>query len=251
MIASALRSFARCAASLAITIAFSATVMAGQASFESAAQVRGAEAALARAMHTRTASDLQRLLSPGYVLRGTPDIDRATWLRNALALCWGDRADIDDFSATPLNDVVVASLTLTFYVDPSTCRPAVLRSLVTDVWSRSADGWQLQVRHSAPPPVGSGVVAQFGAVPERPPIGTFGRRSWPMAGTHGNTTTSTVGSGATAIHTAATSTSQLEFRVLRNRTDGVTRAQVLTGRGRHARNVGGLLQVFADLGIRA
>ena len=198
-------------------------------------------------MHTRAASDLERLLAPGYVLRGTPDIDRATWLRNALALCWGDRADIDNFSATPLNDVVVASLTLTFYVDPSTCRPAVLRSLVTDVWSRSGDGWQLQVRHSGPPPVGSGVAAQFGAVPERPPIWDL-KAELAMAGTRGNTNTSSIGSGATAIHTAPTSTSQLEFRVLRNRTDGVTRAQVLTGRGRHARNVGGRIQVFAASG---
>ncbi len=53
-------------------------------------------------------------------------------------------------------------------------------------------------------------------------------------------------SGATAIHTAATSTSRLEFHILRNRTDGITRAQMLSGRGRHARSIGGQLQVFAD-----
>ena len=66
---------------------------------DAAAEIRAKEDALAEAIHTRNRLQLEQLLAPDYVLRGAPDIDRATWLQNALTLCWGDQSDINVFRA--------------------------------------------------------------------------------------------------------------------------------------------------------
>lgn len=165
-----------------------------------AAEIRAKERALADAMHARNRRRIEELLATDYVLRGVPDIDRETWIRNAIALCWGGRSDIDAFRARVHGDVIMASFELTFYVDPSNCRPAVLKSLITDVWIRHTDGWRLQLRHSGPPPTpDAGIARQYGIVPEPPP-------TWNMSGelslvaTGGNASTRTIGVGGNVAH---------------------------------------------------
>lgn len=39
------------------------------------------------------AQTLDALLSDDFVLRSSPDVDRDTWIENAVALCWSDRFD--------------------------------------------------------------------------------------------------------------------------------------------------------------
>ena len=46
---------------------------------------------------TFTGTGTGRLTNEGVlVLRGAPDVDRATWIRNATGMCWGDRVDVSD-----------------------------------------------------------------------------------------------------------------------------------------------------------
>ncbi len=69
-------------------------------------------------------------------LRGAPDVPREQWISNALSRCWGDRFAISSFSASGQTDqIAVVSLLMTTAQDPGTCEPAVIRSLITDVWS--------------------------------------------------------------------------------------------------------------------
>ena len=126
-----------------------------------ASEIRASEEMLAKALHAAKSVPTGPLLAPDFVLRRTPDVDRDTWLRNAVGLCWGDRSDVPSFHARSLNGVV-ATFERIFYVDPTTCRPSVLRSLITDAWVRQADRWQLQIRHAGARPQGSGVVTQYG-----------------------------------------------------------------------------------------
>jgi putative salt-induced outer membrane protein YdiY len=222
---------------------WNATAARGQAP-DGAGEIRAAEQAIKDAMHRKDRPQLERLLAPDFALRGSPDIDRATWIRNAVTLCWGDRSDIEAFRAHPLGGTVVAAYELTFYVDPATCRPAVLRSLITDVWVQGADGWRLQVRHAGPAPRGDAdVAAQFGAVPLPPP-------SWEvnselsLVATGGNTSTRTLGLGADATHRAGAQTTRASFAFLTSEADEVTRARSLVARARHGVRVGPRLELF-------
>ena len=81
--------------------------------------------------------------------RGAPDVPRATWIANALSMCWGDRYEISDFALVRNDaDTIVASLVLTTAMDPVSCAPATVRSLVTDVWVRQDGRLRLALRHS-------------------------------------------------------------------------------------------------------
>ena len=73
---------------------------------------------LADGLHARDRVQLESLLAEDYVLRGSPDIDRETWLQNAVKLCWGDRSSLNQFRARHQDDVVIASFEFTFYVNP-------------------------------------------------------------------------------------------------------------------------------------
>jgi hypothetical protein len=95
-------------------------------------EIRTKETALANALHARDAG-LDALLASDYLLRGVPNVDPATWIRNALTLCWGDASDIDRFRFQQHDRVVVVTFAMTFYQDPTTCRPAVVRSEITDI----------------------------------------------------------------------------------------------------------------------
>jgi putative salt-induced outer membrane protein YdiY len=208
-------------------------------------EIRAIEEALAKALHARSRSQLEPLLAPDFVLRSTPDIDRDTWLRNAVDLCWGDRSDMRNFQARSLNGVAVATFELTFYVDPTTCRPSALRSLVTDVWVRQADRWQLQIRHSGAPPEGSDVVAQYGIVPEPPPTWDVSSEL-SFAATSGNTSTRSIGLGGSLTHRYHTRTSGASIAFFTNEVDGVTEAESIGARIRHGIHVRDRLQIFGE-----
>ena len=237
-----MRHAARCAAVVVVVAGLCRPSAGQEASADQ--EIRNREEALASAMHARNRSALEGLLAPGYVLRGAPDIDRATWIRNAVSLCWGDHSDIDGFDVREVDGAAVASFQLTFSVDPSTCKPATLRSLITDVWRRSPGGWQLQVRHSGPVPAG-GVAAQFGAVPTPPPALELSS-DLSFVSTGGNTSTRTLGVGASAIHRRGAGETRASLAFLTNEADGVTKARSTTIKARHGRRVGSRTQVFGE-----
>jgi putative salt-induced outer membrane protein YdiY len=207
-------------------------------------EIRAQEQRLAEAMHAKNRQPLEQLLAPEYVLRGAPDVDRQTWIDNAVTRCWGDRSDIAAFRIRELADVVIASFELTFYVDPATCRPAVLRSLITDVWTRDEDGWQLQVRHSGPAPApDAGIAAQYGIVPQPPPAWQASAEL-SLVATGGNTSTHTVGLGGNATHRSGTAVTRGELAFITSNTDDVTQARALTVQLRHGFRVAERIELF-------
>jgi putative salt-induced outer membrane protein YdiY len=221
---------------------------AAQIPSDPTAEIRPLESQLADAMLARNRTQIETLLAPDYVLRGSPDIERQTWIANAVTLCWGDRSDIEAFEARAVGEAIVASFTMTFYVDPATCRAAVLRSLVTDVWARYPEGWRLQVRHSGPVPAeGAGVSAQFGNVPQPPPIWT-GCAELSLVATGGNTSTRTLGVGGSLLNRTDTSTTRGSLSFVTSETESVTRARSLTAQARHGRRISTRLEAFGQGG---
>jgi putative salt-induced outer membrane protein YdiY len=213
---------------------------------DAAGEIRALEEALSDAMHRRDGGRIERLLAPEYVMRGAPDIDRAAWIRNAVTLCWGERSDIDRFRVRLEGDVAVASFELTFYVDPSSCRPALLRSLITDVWVRRSEGWRLLVRHSGPaPPPGADLASQYGTVPLAPP--TWRATSeLSMVSTAGNASTRTTGLAGSLTHRSQTTRTRVAADFVRAEADEVTRAQTVTVGLRHGIRVGKRPEVFTS-----
>jgi putative salt-induced outer membrane protein YdiY len=208
-------------------------------------EIRGRETALFDALRAKDAVRLEQVLADDFVLRGKPDIDRATWLKNAVDLCWGDRMELDTFRATTVGDTVVATFELTFFVDPATCGPAILRSLITDVWVRDAGQWRLRVRHSGPPPE-PGIAGQFGAVPEPPPTwDVSGELSFVAVG--GNTSTNTLGLGADALYRGTGSTTRGTLGFVRSETGDVTQARSLLATVRHGKTVRERLEAFGQV----
>jgi len=231
------------AAMLVVLLSGSLAAQAGDDASGDTAEVRARERALTDAMHARDRAGLDLLLAPDYVLRGSPDIDRSTWIQNAATLCWGDRSDIDAFHARQLDQVIVASFELTFYVDPSTCRPAVLRSLITDIWTRHADGWRLQIRHSGQ--AGAGIAAQFGAAPQPPPA-WVAASELSLVATGGNTSTRTIGLGGDVTHRTDLATTRGSVAFLTSETDAVASARSLTTRARHGIRVSERIELFGE-----
>ncbi|MEQ1911521.1 MAG: DUF481 domain-containing protein [Vicinamibacterales bacterium] len=218
----------------------------GDAAGGAQSEIRAKEMALADAMHRRDKAGLERLLAPEYVLRNAPDVDRATWIRNALTLCWGTRLDMDRFRTQQHDGVVVATFEMTFYQDPATCRPAVLRSEITDVWVEHPDGWQLLVRHSSPPPApDSGVVSQYGIVPAPPPTWDISSEVSFVA-TSGNSATRTTGIGTDVTHRSGHASTRASGSYLSSVADGLTKARSLSVRGRHGFEFSQRAQVFGE-----
>lgn len=208
--------------------------------------IRRLESSLLEALHARDRRRLESLLAADYVLRGAPDIDRETWLQNAVTLCWGERSDLDGFRAHRHENVVIASFELTFYVHPGTCRAGVLRSLVTDVWVRDAGGWKLKVRHAGAPPASAGdIAAQYGVVPDLPPTWEASSELSAVA-TGGNTSTRTVGVGAQIAHRTDRHRTEVNTRFLTSQANEVTNARVLTFEGRHGFATTARLQMFGE-----
>ena len=211
-----------------------------------AVDIRLLESSLAEALHARDRQRLESLLAADYVLRGAPDIDRETWLQNAIKLCWGERSDLDGFRARRHDNVVIASFELTFYVDPGTCRPGVLRSLVTDVWVLETGQWKLKVRHAGAPPASPGdIAAQYGVLPEPPPTWEASSEFSAVA-TGGNTSTRTVGLGAQLAHRANSQRTEVSTRFLTSQADDVTNARTLTMEARHGFTMTERFQMFGE-----
>jgi putative salt-induced outer membrane protein len=204
------------------------------------------ERALVDAMQSRDRTRLDQLLAPDYFLRGSSDINRATWIDNAVRLCWGTRADIERFRTRPIAGVVVAYFDLTFFADPISCRPAVRRSVITDVWASDGTNWRLALRHAAPPPPSdAGIAAQYGVVPEPPPI-------WDVSGelsfiaTGGNTSTRTAGLANTTTHNRSGHITRAAVAFLTSDAEGTTQARSLTVQGRHGFRVGNRIELFGE-----
>jgi putative salt-induced outer membrane protein len=205
-------------------------------------ELRVAEQRLATALTRKDAAAFERLLAPDFVLRGAPDVARHTWMKNAVSMCWGDRFEISDFavrSTTP--DSALVSLVLTTYQDPVTCEPAVIRSLLTDLWGRSGDGWQLALRHSGP--AGSDLAAQFEKVAPPPP--RWERTAeLSLVATGGNTDTQTLGAGATLIWRPHVWTARARTAYVRSATDDIVSAESVVTDLRVSRPVTPRLEVF-------
>jgi putative salt-induced outer membrane protein YdiY len=203
------------------------------------------ERSLFTAMLGRDAAALNQLVAPDFTLRGSPDVDRAAWLRNALTLCWGDRFDLDDVHTRRYENTIVGSFILTLYMNPETCRPAVLRSLVTDVWVRAEDDWLLTSRHSGPVPAAdAGVIAQYGIVPEAPPRWSLdGELS--LVATAGTSSTRTIGLGFDVQHRSDRTTSRSTLNYITTEAGDVTQAEALSAQARHGVKFGPHVQLFA------
>ena len=208
-------------------------------------ELRSAEEQLAQALTTKDAAALERLLTSDFVLRGAPDVPRAAWLKNALTLCWGEQFAISDYAVTrTAGDLAVVSLVLTTGRDPVTCEPAIVRSLLTDIWMREAGGWRLAVRHSGP--AAAEVAAQFARTAPPPP-------RWERTGelslvaTGGNTDTQTFGLGSAVTWRPGQWTTRARVTYVRNATQDVLTAESLVAEVRQAR----VLSARADLFARA
>jgi putative salt-induced outer membrane protein YdiY len=197
---------------------------------------------LARTLQTKVRADMERLLAETFVLRGTPAIDRETWIREALDRCWGDRFDIDEFTVRVEGPTAIASFVLTSFVNPETCEPATLRSLITDVWRRDGDIWRLTLRHSSA--TGSGVAAQFAVVPDAPPRWALSSEL-SFVSTSGNTSTATTGLASDLARQTAKSSSRIRFAYVSTSADDVAQARATSLQVRHGINVRERLAFFA------
>src|SRR5688500_16680588 len=200
-------------------------------------ELRAAEQQLAAALIAKDAAAFDRLLAPDFVRRGAPDVSRALWIKDALAMCWGDRVDISDFSASRQTDqVAIVSLLLTTAQDPVTCKPAVTRSLITDVWVREATGWRLALRHAAPP-------AESPKVDPPPPLWE-GSAELSLVATGGNTDTQTLGAGASVIWRPGPWTTTGRAAFVRSATDDAVTAESLVAEIRPARALSARAEVY-------
>jgi putative salt-induced outer membrane protein YdiY len=217
-----------------------ATALNAQA--QAADELLDLERQLAAALGARDMAVYDRLLAPGFVLRGVPDVPRSTWIENAVRLCWGGRADITDFSRRDVSpDTAIVTLVLTTYQDPQTCDPAIVRSLLTDVWRRGADGWQLVLRHSGP--AGGGVERQFAAAPPPPPR-WLRSAEVSLVSTGGNSDTETLGLGGAVTWRPAPWLTEARVSFVRSETAGVETARALTANLRQSRAITPRLDAF-------
>lgn len=223
-----------------LLLALSPLVAAAQTLEE---ELRSAEEQLAAALIAQRAETFERLLAPGFVLRGAPDVPREQWIRNAVSMCWGDRFDISSF-AVVINtaDTAVVSLLLTTHLDPVTCEPALVRSLLTDVWIRDGTVWRLALRHSAPP--AASVTGQFEKTAPPPPRWE-GSAELSLVATGGNTDTQTLGTVASVTWRPGAWTSRGRAAFVRSATDDVVTAESLVTELRQSRALTARAEVFA------
>jgi putative salt-induced outer membrane protein YdiY len=204
--------------------------------------LRQAEDALARALVNRDAAAFDALLAPDFVLRGVPDVPRDTWIANALSLCWGDRHEITDVAVrSATGEMAVVSLVLTTFTDPQTCEPAIIRSLLTDLWRRTPEGWRLALRHSGP--AGDAVTGQFARTDPPPP-------RWERAAdlslvrTGGNTETQTLGVGGSLTWRPGPWTTRARATYVRSTAGDVQQAESFVSELRQARAISDRLDIF-------
>lgn len=203
--------------------------------------LRKLEQDLVDTLRTKARTDMERLLADTFLLRAAPDVDRDTWIQEALNRCWGDRFAIDEFTARIDGATAIASFVLTSYVNPETCEPATLRSLITDVWVRDGDVWRLNIRHSSA--AGSGITTQFAVVPDTPPRWVL-LSELSFVSTAGNTSTTTTGLASDLARQTDASSSRFRFAYVSTAADEVTQARATTLQARHGIKVREHLEVF-------
>ena len=207
-------------------------------------EIRRQEQQLATALTAKDRAGLDTLLHPDFVLRGDPDVSREAWLSNALSLCWGDRFDLTEFSVRRTTaDTAIATLILTTHQDPKTCAPAVVRSLITDVWVRQEGqpGWRLAVRHSGP--AGAGVDLQSTKTPPPPP--RWERTAeLSFVATGGNTDTQTLGAGGAVIWRPSAWVTRARAGYVRSAVDDVETAEALVAELRVSRALSPRIEAF-------
>ena len=148
-----------------------------------------------------------------------------------------------DFTvASRSDDSAIVTLLLTTHQDPQTCEPAIIRSLLTDLWIREADGWRLALRHSGP--AGGDVAGQFAKTDPPPP-------RWERTGelslvaTGGNTDTQTLGAGAGLIWRPGVWTTRARAVYVRSATNDALTAESLLAELRQARRLTPRAEIFA------
>jgi putative salt-induced outer membrane protein YdiY len=207
-------------------------------------ELLGLEHALAMTLLSRDQLVMERLLDDEFVLRSEPDTNRTTWMQNAMARCWGDRFEITDFKAHATEDIAFTSFELTLHVNPQTCQPATIRSLVTDVWVFTERGWRLRVRHSGPPVAAtSGVAGQYALLPQRAPTWKLDSELSFVA-TGGTTSTRTLGLANDVFHQENGKTTRVQLSFVTSEADNATRARVIDGQARHGVTVGDGVDIF-------
>ena len=204
------------------------------------------ERAIADAMLAKDRAALERLLDEPFVMRGAPDRDRAAWLETAITGCWGDRVDVDDVGVRfTAGDVAIVTLQSTFHVDPATCEPAIVRSLITDTWRRGPDGaWRLAVRHASAP---GGLAAQFERL-DAPPPPFEGRAHLSFLTTRGNTRTGSLAGGLDAVWRVREWTTSGAVTGLRADADGEAKARKAAVELRASRKLRDRISIFARAG---
>lgn len=213
------------------------------------AELRAAEEQLAAALIAKDTDAFERLLATEFVLRGAPDVDRDLWVRNAVGMCWGDRFEISDLAVRgQADDTAIVSLVLTTYVDPVTCDPAIIRSLLTDVWVRQPDGWRLALRHSGP---AGGAIAQQFAKTDPPPPRWERTAELSLVATGGNTDTQTLGAGGSIIWRPGEWVTQARAAYVRSGTDGIDTAESFVADLRQSRALSPRADVYARVGYLA
>jgi len=197
-------------------------------------EIRAAEEQLAAALIAKDAAAFERRLAPEFVLRGAPDVERATWIANALNLCWGTEALISDFRLIEQrDDMAVAGLVLTTNRDPETCERATVRSLLTDLWQRRNGVWQLVLRHSGP--AGS-LGAQFTRAAAPPPRWE-GSSELSLVDTGGNSDTQTLGLAGGLTWRPGVWTTDARVSFVRSTTASIATARSLVTTVRQARQI--------------
>jgi len=198
-----------------------------------AAALGTAEEQLATALIADDTATFERLLAPEFVLRGAPDVNRATWIKNAVDMCWGDSFELSGLAVrNQTGDTAIVSLVMTTFQDPVTCEPAIIRSLLTDVWQRSPDGWRLVLRHSGP--AGGSVGQQFAQLAPPPPLWER-EAELSLVATGGNTETRTLGAGGGVTWRPAAWVTRARVAYVRSTNAGVVTTESLNADLRQSR----------------
>jgi putative salt-induced outer membrane protein YdiY len=207
------------------------------------ADIVALEQRLYRAIEEKNRGVVEGLLADDFILRGNPDVDRATWVHNAVTLCWGPRWNLQQLTVLDHGDVQIASFILNFYRDPLTCRAVELRSLITDLWERRDGQWRLAVRHAGP--VGeAGPKAQYELVPRLTPL-FEGRAELSFIATGGNASTETLGFSAEAIRRTATTTTTGRSSFVRTSNNDIENAKSLNTLVRHSLKLSDRVEAFS------
>lgn len=207
-------------------------------------QLLGLEQLLATTLHTHDRAEMERLLDDEFVMRSEPDVNRTTWIQNAVARCWGDRFEIGHFDAHIQDTVAIATFELTLHVNPANCQPATIRSLITDVWVQRDNSWRLRVRHSGPPVAATGNLAgQYAVLPQAPPEWRLDSEL-SFVGTSGNTSTQTLGLAGNLLRQKKGKTTTMRVAFVTSEADHETQARSIDAQGRHAVTVGNGLDAF-------